>query len=306
MHAKDRVEVSKIWITGYWLWSWSSYICDCCKWMKNCRDSSLSLSGLEATLPAFQLPMFMFAKCDALPKAYFYNTVIVLSVVTRDRCKQMKSCRDWALSNSWLEGGCQPFSCPCSLNVMHCRKETCSTGLFQEFIPAFPCGISKHPLPTRSRFLRATVGLTSSSAFFPSLHLQKKCTCLMQRSKPFGHAVVASSKTCYKCSDCALSCSVWLLQTISNQWTVVEIELLAFFATVGWKWGCQPFSCRCSLNVTHCGKEISLTRLSKESIPAKFPVFFFARTFNSWRDQRVGKRGLLSWESQSSSNSRDK
>ena len=31
----------------------------------------------------------------------------------------------------------------------------------------------------------------------PLLHRQKKCTCLMQRSKPFGHAVVASSKTCY-------------------------------------------------------------------------------------------------------------
>ena len=153
---------------------------------------------------------------------------------------------------------------------MHCRKETCSTGLFQEFIPAFPFGISKHPLPTRSRFLRATVGLTSSSAFFPSLHLQKKCTCLMQRSKPFGHAVVASSKTCYKCSDCALSCSVWLLQTISNQWTVVEIELLAFFATVGWKWGCQPFSCRCSLNVTHRRKETCSTGLFQEFIPA-FP-----------------------------------
>ena len=34
--------------------------------MKNCRDSSLSLRGLEARLPAFKLPMF--AKCDALLK----------------------------------------------------------------------------------------------------------------------------------------------------------------------------------------------------------------------------------------------
>ena len=34
--------------------------------MKNCRDSSLCLRGLEARLPAFKLPMF--AKCDALPK----------------------------------------------------------------------------------------------------------------------------------------------------------------------------------------------------------------------------------------------
>ena len=41
-------------------------LCDCWKSMKNCRDSSLSLRGLEARLPAFKLPMF--AKCDALPK----------------------------------------------------------------------------------------------------------------------------------------------------------------------------------------------------------------------------------------------
>ena len=41
--------------------------------------------------------------------------------------------------------------------------------------------------------------------------------------------------------------------------------------------------------------------LSKESIPAKFPAFFFAKTVNSSRDQRVGK-GELSQESQSSSN----
>ena len=34
--------------------------------MKNCRDSAFSVCGLEARLPAFQLPMF--AKCDALPE----------------------------------------------------------------------------------------------------------------------------------------------------------------------------------------------------------------------------------------------
>ena len=39
---------------------------DCCKSMNNCRDSAFSNSGLEAGLPAFQLPML--AKCDALPK----------------------------------------------------------------------------------------------------------------------------------------------------------------------------------------------------------------------------------------------
>ena len=99
--------------------------------------------------------------------------------------------------------------------------------------------------------------------------------------------------------DFDLGCLV--IATASNPWRIVHIQLLA---TVGWKWGCQPFSCPCSRNVRHCGKEMSLTRLSKESIPAKFALFFLANTFNSWRDQRVGKSGLLSWESQFNSNAR--
>ena len=43
-----------------------------------------------------------------------------------------------------------------------CRKEICSTWLFQESIPAFPLGNANHPLPTRSsRLLRAAVRFTS-------------------------------------------------------------------------------------------------------------------------------------------------
>ena len=53
MLAKDRVVLSKLWITGYWLWSRMSYICDCCKSMKNCWDWAFSLCGLEVGLPAF-------------------------------------------------------------------------------------------------------------------------------------------------------------------------------------------------------------------------------------------------------------
>ena len=33
---------------------------------------------------------------------------------------------------------------------------------------------------------------------------------------------------------------------------IVDVQL---FAIVGWKWGCQPFSCRCSQNLTHCRKD---------------------------------------------------
>ena len=59
--------------------------------------------------------------------------------------------------------GYQPFSCPCSQNVTHRRKEICSTCLFKTYIPAVHFWNSKHLLPTRSRFLRATVRSTSSA-----------------------------------------------------------------------------------------------------------------------------------------------
>ena len=52
--------------------------------------------------------------------------------------------------------------------------------------------------------------------------------------------------------------------TAAHQWIIVEIE---FLATVGWKRGRRPFSCPCSLNVTHCWKELCSTCLSKESMP---------------------------------------
>ena len=40
--------------------------------------------------------------------------------------------------------GCQPFGCRCSQNVMHCRKEICSTCLFETSTPAVPFWNSKH------------------------------------------------------------------------------------------------------------------------------------------------------------------
>ena len=67
--------------------------------------------------------------------------------------------------------GCQPFSCRCSQNVTHCRKETCSTCLFKESIPATPFGNFNHPLPARSRFLRATVRSTCSALWLHHAHL---------------------------------------------------------------------------------------------------------------------------------------
>ena len=89
--------------------------------------------------------------------------------------------------------GCQPFSCPSSQNVTHCRKEICSTCLFKTSIPAFPFWNSKHPVSTRSRFLRATILSTRSALCLHHAHpfvaFAEKRTCSMQRSKAFGQAV---------------------------------------------------------------------------------------------------------------------
>ena len=164
--------------------------------------------------------------------------------------------------------GCQPFSCPCSQNVIHCRKEMCWSSLFKESILAIPCWNSKHPIPTRSLsfFLRAAACSTGSASL---LHYAQASvvtagkTSPMQRSRGFGHGAVVS-KICY---NAVIVLSELCYGTAANQRTIVKIELLA---TVSWKWGCRPFSCRCSQNVMHCRKEICSTCSFKESIPRRF------------------------------------
>ena len=158
--------------------------------------------------------------------------------------------------------GCQPFSCRCSRNVTSCPKEICSTSLFKESIPTIPFGNLNHPLPARSRFLRAAVRSTCFALWLHHAHPFVAVawkTCLIEISRVFGQRVMASRFVTMQWLCSQLCCEI-----AANQRTLVEIELLA---TVGWKWGCQPFSCRCSQNVTHCPKEICSTSLSKESIP---------------------------------------
>ena len=75
--------------------------------------------------------------------------------------------------------GCQPFSCRCSLHVMHCQKEIYATCFSKESVPAIPFGNCNHPTPTRSYCIMP----------IPSLQLQEK-TSPMQRSRGFGHRVV--------------------------------------------------------------------------------------------------------------------
>ena len=74
----------------------------------------------------------------------------------------------WLLQTKFLASGgwkrgCQRFSCRCSQNVKHCRKEIYATCLSKESIQAIPLGYSKHPLLTRGRFLRVAAPSTSST-----------------------------------------------------------------------------------------------------------------------------------------------
>ena len=148
--------------------------------------------------------------------------------------------------------GCQPFSCPCSQSVAYCRKDIFSACLSKESMPFVK---SKSPLPTRSlRSLRAAAHSTS-----PSLWLHHAHPFVAAAEKHHGEKERVWSRSCG-----VQDLLQWWYETAANQRTVVEIELLA---TVAWKWGCQPFSCPCSKNVTHCPKEIFSTCLSKESMP---------------------------------------
>ena len=134
------------------------------------------------------------------------------------------------LATVGLKWGCQPFSCPWSENVRHCRKEISATCLFQESIPAIAFGNSKHPLPTRSfRFLRA--GVPSCS-----------CALWLHHAHPFVAAAEKKQSHIEKQKVWSRSCR------LRKCFNILQPKLLA---SVSWNWGCQPCSCCCWQNVMH-------------------------------------------------------
>ena len=82
-------------------------------------------------------------------------------------CKPMNNCRDWAFSNIGLEEWLPAFQLP--MFVLP-KRDLSSTCLLEKSIPAIPFWISKHPLPARSRFLRAAVCSTMSALWLHHAH----------------------------------------------------------------------------------------------------------------------------------------
>ena len=194
-----------------------------------------------------------------------YNAVIVLSVALWDCCKPWQTNEQVSRSTVDWKCGCQPFSCRCSQNVTQCQTR------FGQHI----CLRLRHPFPPflfgmcNLNFYRDKLEVPESStlhqlcamvASCPSL----RCSC---RKKPVSCREAEGLVTDLRSPRFVAIqwlCSQLCYVTAANQWTMVEIELLA---TVDWKWGCQPFSCPCSQNVSHCRKDICSTCLCKESIP---------------------------------------
>ena len=108
--------------------------------------------------------------------------------------------------------GCQPFSCPCSQNVIHCRKEMCWSSLFKESILAIPFWNFNHPTyqklevpESRSTFRHLCIKSRLHHAH-PFVAAAEK-DCVMQRSRGFGHGVVVP-RIVIQYTDCALICAM--------------------------------------------------------------------------------------------------
>ena len=150
--------------------------------------------------------------------------------------------------------GCQPFSCPCSQNVTHCRMEICSPCLLKSSIPT---------IPTRSlRLLRAAVCSTTSPLWLHHAHpfvAAAGKACLMQRSIGFSHGVVVS-KIRY---DALIGLSVVLSECCKPMNNCRDWA----FSNSGLEVWVPAFHLPSLQNVTHRRMEICSPCVLKSSIP---------------------------------------
>ena len=105
--------------------------------------------------------------------------------------------------------GCQPFSCPCSQNVTHCRNRLRNP--FPLFFWQFQASSPYQQL----RFLRAAVRSTSSALW---LHHAHPFVAAAEKRLAYAEKQRVWSGSCghqdlLQCSVCALSCGMRLLQT---------------------------------------------------------------------------------------------
>ena len=139
-----------------------------------------------------------------------YTTVIMLQLCYVTAANQRTIVEIELLATVGWKCGCQPFSCPRSQNVTHCRKEICSTCSFKESIPAIPFWNSKRPLAAGSRFLRADC--VQCALHYgcimpvPLLQRQEKDASYAEKQRVWSRSFFLQDLL--QCSDCALSCAI--------------------------------------------------------------------------------------------------
>ena len=155
--------------------------------MKNCRDSSFSLRGLEAKLPAFRLQMLATRDVTELwsPR---------IATIYSD-CDPLWLLQTKLLASAGWKRGCEPFGYRCSQHVTTC--------LFQESIPAIPFWISKHPIPSLQLQKKKQFHAEKQRVWPQSCRIQDLLRTIQWLCPRFGLQVF----------HCALRCDMWLLQT---------------------------------------------------------------------------------------------
>ena len=248
--------------------------------MKNCRDWPFSNSGLEAGLPAILSAedvgkmwctaekrfMHIYATCLFEESMFLWKFKLPLyqklevpeSCSTLHELIMVASCLQ-KIGLWYPSFGLQTIDCDLGLfytataesqwRIVEIRL-LATVGWKQGCQPAFqlPMLAKCDALPKRDLCDMFVAGIhshhhhsfrNSKHPLYQKLEVPESCSTLHQ------FWIISSSPS--------LCCTCRKNQSYAKNWTVAKIELLA---TVGWKQGCQPFSCRCWQNVMHCRKEI--------------------------------------------------
>ena len=156
-----------------------------------------------------------------------YNALIVLSVVLCDCCKRMNDCRDWAFSNIGLEEWLPAFQ----LLIFENKSINAEKRYVRNVCLGNPCllwNLSLHSLPEAcgSWELQYTPPALHSWLHHahPFVAAAEKKTCLMQRSRGFGHGSCGIQDLDYN----GLIVPLWLLQRKVLASVGLEVGLPAF------------------------------------------------------------------------------
>ena len=207
------------------------------------RKKPVSCRGAKGLVTELSCPRFVMSDTVIVSKTWGTGYWLRSQLWHVTAAKPMNSCRDWAFSNSGPAFQLPMFSKCHALP----KGDWFDMFVYQESFPAIPFGISKHPLLYQKLKVPE-----SDSTLHQLCNMLASCPSLLCsfRKKRLSHAEKQSvwSHSCGQMYNTVIvpktwSTGYWLRTqlwhvTAADQWTLVEIELLA---TLGWKWGLPVF-----------------------------------------------------------------